>query len=309
VRPVREFHCAFDVMVYSGVRSNKPVQFRANARVAGACLLASAALFCVCAARLATAQRKDEAGIGAAICPVVYPLDESSSERGYHYVFYGNAFFIDKEGYLLTAAHVLSDFRDGGQPHILLRRPEAPPRLLKIEVIALDALHDIAILRAVPNPFEGKYAVAFLPLGTNKPSTGTTVLAAALRPSRLKDPHTFDAPREERSPAQVLNYTSTKLDKGQPESELFLFDHEVLRGQSGSPVISRETGEVLGIVEGQWLRGVPLALSSATGNRASSVGAAIPIVYALPLLEQKHIPWHKTPASSAASTNAQQPER
>jgi len=199
----------------------------------------------------------------------------------------------------VTAAHVLTDFRDGGQPQILLRRPEAPPRALGVEVVAVDVQHDIAILRAVPNPFEGKYGTAFLLLGANKPVPGTPVLAAAWRPSRLKDPHTFDAPREERSPAEVLEYTSTKLEKGQAEAELFLFDHEVLRGQSGAPVISCETEEVLGIVEGQWLRPVSVAPTAApsAGSHGSSVGAAVPIVYAFPLLEQKRIPWHAIPAS------------
>ena len=277
------------------------MRFQANPWLAAICLLASAVLLGVSATRVSMAGAKGEQGIADAICPVVYPLDESASARGYHYIFYGNAFFIDEQGYLVTAAHVLSDFRDGGQPHILLRRPEAPPRPIKVEVVAVDPQHDIAILRAVPNPFEGKYGVAFLPLGTDKPALGAAVLAAALRPSRLKDPHTFDAPREERSPAEVLKYTSTKLDKGQAEAELFLFDHEVLRGQSGSPIISSETEEVLGIVEGQWLRPISLASAPRMPGHAPSVGAAIPIVYAFPLLERKHIAWHKAAGREARS--------
>lgn len=251
-----------------------------------------AASLCACAAVWSQARTKAEAGIVGAICPVLYPLDESSGDRGIHYTFYGNAFFIDEEGYLLTAAHVLSDFRDGGAPHILLRRAEAPPRVVNVEVVATDAQHDIAILRAVPNPFEGKYAIGCLPLGTEKAELGEAVLAAALRPSRLRDPHSFDAPREERSPAEVLQYATTKLEKGQPESEVFLFDHEVERGQSGSPVLSQETEAVLGIVEGQWLRGVSVR-SMKTGKSTSNIGAAIPITYALPLLEEKRIPWHE----------------
>lgn len=241
---------------------------------------------------LAPTETKGNLGIAAAICPVVYPLDEAAGQRGVHYTFYGNAFFIDEGGYLVTAAHVLTDFRDGGQPHILLRRAEAPPRLLNVEVVATDAQHDIAILRAVPNPFEGKYAIAFLPLGAEKPPPGTRVLAAALRPSRLKDPHSFDAPREERSPAGVLQYTTTNLEKGQPEAELFLFDHEVERGQSGAPVLSRETEAVLGIVEGQWLRGISVRSMPSAGSHTANIGAAIPIVYALPLLDGKHVAWH-----------------
>ena len=112
---------------------------------------------------------KDDGRLTAAICPIVYSLDEASAERGYRYIFYGNAFFIDREGYLLTAAHVLSDFHDGGKPQILLRLPEAPPRLANIEVVATDPQHDIAVLRAVPNPFHGKYQVRFLALSSTKP--------------------------------------------------------------------------------------------------------------------------------------------
>jgi S1-C subfamily serine protease len=246
----------------------------------------------VCLVASAPAGTKPETGIVGAICPVVYPLDESSGERGVHYTFYGNAFFIDEGGYLLTAAHVLSDFHDGGQPHILVRRPEAPPRVLKVEVAAADTLHDIAILRALPNPFAGNYAVAFLPLANRQPAPGTAVLAAALRPSRLNDPHSFDAPRVERSLAGVLGYTTTKLEKGQPESELFLFDHEVQRGQSGAPVLAQGTEAVLGIVEGQWLRGISVPNRPTAGKPASNIGAAIPIRYALPLLEANHIAWH-----------------
>jgi Trypsin-like peptidase domain len=258
--------------------------------MASAGALLGAALAGVYAAGLASAGVTGDAGIAAAICPVVYPLDQSAAERGLHYTFYGNTFFIDEDGYLVTAAHVLSDFHDGGQPHILLRRPNAPPRVIKVDVLATDAQHDIAVLRAVPNPFEGNYTVAFLRLGMEKPPPGTAVVTEALRPSRLKDPHTFDAPREERSPAGILQYITTKLEKGQSETELFLFDHQVERGQSGAPVIARDTQEVLGIVEGQWFGGT--AVGGTPGNRTSNIGAAVPIVYALPLLEGKKIPWH-----------------
>src|SRR5271170_5672870 len=51
--------------------------------------------------------------LSAAVCPVVYQLDDAPGTRGYHYTFYGNAFFINREGYLLTAAHVLTEFRNG----------------------------------------------------------------------------------------------------------------------------------------------------------------------------------------------------
>src|SRR5271155_2668748 len=145
-------------------------------------ILLLALFFARQAAGQTSQQPANEASLSDAVCPIVYQLDEASAERGFHYIFYGNAFFINNEGYLLTAAHVLSEFRDGGQPQILLRLPEAPPRLLKVEVVGVDALHDVAILRAVPNPFTGKYKVAFLPLALERPARGESVVAAALRP-------------------------------------------------------------------------------------------------------------------------------
>jgi hypothetical protein len=49
---------------------------------------------------------------------------------------------------------------------------------------------------------------------------------------------------------------------------------------------------VLGIVEGQWLRGISVPNRPTAGKPASNIGAAIPIRYALPLLEANHIAWH-----------------
>jgi hypothetical protein len=44
---------------------------------------------------------------------------------------------------------------------------------------------------------------------------------------------------------------------------------------------------------------VPLTFFYNTaGSRGTTVGAGIPITYALPLLEQQHVPWDAAPASS-----------
>jgi hypothetical protein len=298
--------------------------------------------------------------LSSAVCPVVYQLDDSPGSRGYHYIFYGNAFFISRDGYLLTAAHVLSEFQNGGQPSILVRRTSAPPRLLKTEVIAIDLEHDVAILRATPNPFAGPhspYEVLALSLGAAKPRVGDGVEATALRPEHLKDPHTFELPIADTYPAIVLNYLSIALNphpaasipliatpskdvasqatlpnrssdesaaikfaaprllgKSQVQTDLFLFSHEVERGQSGAPVALLATHQVVGIIEGRWLHPAasPLARpatnpgsKSSSGSAASShnpppppeltQGAAIPIPYAIALLQKNHIRWEPTP--------------
>lgn len=233
-------------------------------------------------------------GISGAICPIVYPVDESPAAKGYQYIFYGNAFFISREGYLITAAHVLHSFSNGGQPYILVGRSEAPPRMLKAEVVAVDREHDVAVLRATPNPFQANYRVAFLSLGAGAPVRGEDVVVAALRPSR-RQPRTFETELQDRSEARVVDYQSSRLEKGLGETELMLFSHEVILGQSGAPVLSAEGLDVVGFVEGQWLH--PAAsLAAEMKQGATTIGAAVPIRYAIALLREKGISWRTGPS-------------
>jgi hypothetical protein len=275
-------------------------------------------------AKIVKSTSPDAGSFSAAVCPVVYQLDDSPTRRGYHYIFYGNAFFINRDGYLLTAAHVLSEFRNGGQPSILLSRPYAPPRLVKVSVVATDVVHDVAILRATPNPFDAGYTVAALPLAEAKPVAGDPLAIEALRPAHAKDPETFELPVPESYKATTLTYRAISLDPAAISAraptlvpaptqltDIFLFSHEVIRGQSGAPVTASSTHQVVGLIEGRWLHpdsssAVPsrAAGAAATTSRAASQtsaatrslteGAAVPISYAKSLLEENHIPWTTT---------------
>jgi TonB family protein len=262
------------------------------------CLLVALALSCAAAAADDLAKPAgDDSNLSFAICPIVYPLDQSPSDRGFHYLFYGNGFFINDRGYLLTAAHVLSQLSDA-PPYVVLRLPMAPPRMLKAAVIAIDRDHDVALLRVTPNPFEGKYQVRFLSLAVERPAASQNVLAAALRPSRLKDPHTFDAFSEDRPAGRVLAYEFSQLDKGLPDTELLLFGHEVLLGDSGAPVVSAESQAVVGLIEGRWLRAAAASLATASGPAAGGVGAVVPVHYAISLLQQHGVTWHAAKEAS-----------
>jgi S1-C subfamily serine protease len=245
--------------------------------------------------------------LSAAVCPIVYQLDETPSAHGFHYTFFGNAFFINEQGYLLTAAHVLDTFRDGGQPYVLVNRPNSPPRLLRAIVIATDSQHDVAILRATPNPFDGKYRVAFLPLSPVDPTPGQSVLALSIHPLKLQSAHTFEFPREDRSSGEVLSYQSTQLDRSTPAAEVFLLSHSVSRGQSGSPVVGLDSHAVMGFIEGRWLRSSGVAASAAENATATIPGAAIPIRHAIALLQRERISWHGGPPESRAPSPAQKP--
>ena len=257
-------------------------------------ILAALLLFLGCSSvRSGSNPSQDETSLSVAVCPIVYPDDQSSGPRGYHYTFFGNAFFINDQGYLLTAAHVLETFREGGQPYILVNRRNAPPRVIKVEVIAQDATHDVAILRATPNPFRGgNYRVAHVLLADEAELVGKAVLAASLRPVRLRDAHSFEWPQQDSAAGQVLRVETTRLDKSGPASEVFLLSHPVVRGQSGAPVLGVDAHGVVGFIEGRWLRGsVSSALDS--GNQSNSVpGAAVPIHHAIALLQQHNISWN-----------------
>ena len=270
------------------------LQLAAKAAIAA---IAPAALACTFVLSAANRPPLDSAP-DAAICPVVYRLDESPSPRGYHYAFFGNAFFINEQGYLLTDAHVLETFRDGGQPYLIVRRPNAPPRLLQANIVATDPPHDVAILRVTPNPFAANFRVAFLQLATDPATPGQSVIAVSLHPSHLQDAQSLEAPREDRFPSQVLSFESTQLEKSATAAKVFLLSHPVTRGQSGSPVLTSDSHAVVGIIEGRWLRSLSAAAANSTSQADSIPGAATPIEYAIALLQRQSIPWH-APSTSA----------
>ena len=236
----------------------------------------------------------------AALAPVVYNDDETPGTKGYQYTFFGNAFFINEDGFLLTVAHVLETFSSGGQPYILLSRANAPPQLVKVEVVAKDVQHDVAILRATPNPFTANYSVATVELSSAQATRGESVLALSLHPKRVQNSHTFELQREDFSPGTVLGFESTELAKPGPPADVFLLSHPVVKGQSGSPVLDATTHSAIGLIEGIWLRGTSASIRKSAATDATAPGAAIPVRYALALLRENNVAWHTTTSAAPA---------
>jgi serine protease Do len=244
---------------------------------------------------------------GESLAPVVYKDDQMPGARGYQYTFFGNAFFINEQGYLLTVAHVMETFAEGGQPpYILVSRVNAPPGLLQVTVVARDPEHDVAVLRVTPNPFTspGLYSVAFVPLSSDQPARGESVLALSLHPKQAAFAQTYDLPRQDSSPGTVMSFEQTQLDKSGAPAQVFLLSHAVVKGQSGSPVMDVQTGTAIGLVEGIWLRGTTGSVAHASSKTAGAPGAAIPIQYALTLLKENGVTWHTTAPGATAATNS-----
>ena len=249
----------------------------------------------------------DDAALLASICPVVYPLDQFPTERGYRYFFFGNAFFINEAGYLVTAAHVVKSFRDGGRPYILVGTLGGPRRLQEAELVAVDWEHDVAVLRATPNPFVGQHHVAFLSMTAERPSVGKPVLAVSVLPSDLHDSQTSEPPVEIRSQGQVIDYQfHVHAESEVADSELLLFNQKIVPGQSGSPVLSADSREVVGIVVGQWLHPTVMHFTTAAQPLVTSPGAALRIHYAIALLRRQGISWQAASVPTAPTSPAPQ---
>jgi outer membrane biosynthesis protein TonB len=250
-------------------------------------------------------QAVDDATLFDAICPIVYPVDQSASDRGFHYLFYGNGFFVNSEGYLITAAHVLSQLH-GGQPYILLHQPSSESHIAPATLIAIDREHDVAILRVMPNPFAENFKVSFLSLSPDRPSTGDNVLSAALLPSKPREAYTLNATIEMRARGEILDSEFSQLEKGKGDTELLIFSHEIALGQSGAPVLSTESQKVVGLVEGQWFGRNTLAMLAAEHH---ALGAILPVHYAIALLQQKHIAWNSASSDSENNQSAAEPSQ
>jgi S1-C subfamily serine protease len=290
----------FVLWSFCKTRRGKSAAVAAQAAVTFACTVLPFAVHSTQAQAQAEAGKADDSAI-ASVCPVVYPDDQSPAAHGYHYTFFGNAFFINDEGYLLTVAHVLETFRDGGQPYVLVNRPNSPPKLLQVTVIAKDPAHDVAILRTTTNPFAGKYSVTFLPLAAEPATRGQSVLALSLHPQKLQNAYSFESTREDSSSGTVLSFESTQLEKSAPAADVFLLSHPVVKGQSGSPVLATDSHAVVGLVEGLWLRGTSVSLAKSSALPTGTPGAAIPIQYALALLKEHNIAWRSKPVSSPSA--------
>jgi hypothetical protein len=261
---------------------------------------------CSClAAGVNSEDPSNDAVLSRAVCPIVYQLDRSPTSHGYRYSFFGNGFFINEQGYLLTVAHVLDTFRDGGQPYILVGRPHSPPQLLPASVIATDEEHDVAILLANPNPFAGNHIVTFLPLATEPAFRGQPVMALSVHPPKVQNAHSYQAPQEDWSSGEVLSYETTKLVASGPAADIFLLSHPVTLGQSGSPVLALDSHAAVGLVEGRWLRSRAISSAKSSPASLSTPGAAIPIGQAIALLESHGVSWHVPPAATSSAPAGQ----
>jgi TonB family protein len=133
------------------------------------------------------------------------------------------------------------------------------------------------------------------------------VVVPSTRPPKPLDAYTLDGSVADRSSGEVVDFTFSQLEKGRGDTELFLFNHQVRLGQSGAPVVASGSHEVVGLIEGQWLRPTSVSIPTTAESATPGVGAAVPMHYAIALLQQKEISWHTTSGDSNSSSDLAQP--
>ncbi len=183
----------------------------------------------------------------------------------------GTAFLVTPDGYFVTAAHVLQQYKPkSAQMTVGLRQRSGDISGLWFDVIERDEAHDLALCKT-----------AFLKFAENKNNPGTEQPVASLRVSTAQ-PTTGEFiaiagfPLGSWSPAiqlgTVAATTTTNPNAGRVpagQRELLQISASGNKGNSGSPVVELDTGEVIGVIVQAEpaplfspVEGVPLAQSS-----------------------------------------------
>ncbi len=211
---------------------------------------------------------------------VVQLLAIGPGERSKNRECAATGFFVNEEGYLLTNAHVVEDAKrclaHSPKAKILVKfsTPNSTTaRAVSCDVVALDEAHDLAILKTErPLPADdsgGPWPVLFLELSEVADSTTVAVTG-----------HPLFAWQAITQSGKVVRRASLRLSESSPTpSEVLILDIPLSQGNSGSPVYLQVSNVVVGIVERQ----DPLRPSQTV---------AVPIRYAIELLDRHGIHWH-----------------
>ena len=247
----------------------------------------------------------------------------------------GTGFFVNSDGYVITARHVIEDGRQmlqqiqAGQRQILagLAQPNTENMrgnfsVVDFDVVGEDVRHDLALLRLRRNPFRGEVRSGFIVGDTEVPLLFGTV---ALDPNRPRDGVAVGIsgyPLGE--PVLVTNvgcmatsWASTIEEvpvPGAPQwfrrsdiADAYLVDVEVNRGNSGAPVYLTENAAVIGVCVGS--KPAPVRDQQGgnvrIGNRelfySSGLTMIVPVRYVIELLRTHNLDWTEVTSQSTHS--------
>jgi serine protease Do len=185
----------------------------------------------------------------------------------------GTGFLVTPEGYFVTAAHVLQEYKPkSGQMTVGLRQRSGDIGGAWFDLIEKDEAHDLALCKIIGplgefaenknNPGTEK-PVASLRVSTAEPITGEFIAIAGFPLGSWSPAIQFGTVAATRT----VNPNAGRVPAGQ--RDLLQISASGNKGNSGSPVIQLDTGEVIGVIVQAEpaplftaVQGVPLAQSS-----------------------------------------------
>jgi serine protease Do len=194
-------------------------------------------------------------------------------------LFMGTAFLIHPKGYLLTAAHLLHDFRenlyvaprDYGKAFAPMTSSTVVP--LPCEVRQIDIDHDIALLYL---PEANEVSMTGHVMGVPEAVSPGSAIACLGYPFGFYHVYNF-----------VINQgiVSAKM-RSRNDTHLLLIDTPMLDGMRGGPLISAGDGRVIGVLSGRFSPEEAMGLPHDETTAYRRIYAyAISIEYATPLME------------------------
>jgi S1-C subfamily serine protease len=191
-------------------------------------------------------------------------------------------FLVSEEGYILTSAHFVEEARNclaGSQSARILARPATPHSSVGSAVscglVSFDELHDLALLKAARPLFAGPTedrtnSLSLDPAGVED---GTEVVVTG-HPGFSWQPLT-------KTGRMVRHATLPLSDAPTASSQVLILDVSLSKGNSGSPVCRINDGSVVAIVSRKDLL-------------RPSQTVAVPIRYAIQMLDRAGVKWHTT---------------
>lgn len=203
------------------------------------CLLTFGFCFAFLSAPPAKAPQSDRALPGVVELLAVGPGDRARNRE-----CEATGFLINEDGYLITNAHVVADLRrclsadPGGEILAKLPAPgEEVARGFACEVVGLDEVHDLAVLRMMRPLASTSRTFAFI--DPHEPAEGTPVSVTG-HPEFAWQPQTQFG--------HVVRLDNYRLGPaGAETTKVLVLDIRLLPGNSGSPVYL-ESGGVVGVV-------------------------------------------------------------
>jgi serine protease Do len=211
---------------------------------------------------------------------VVELLAVGPGQNGQNRECEATGFIVNAQGYILTNAHVVEEAQEclkgSTGTRILAKHLTAHPsigRAVSCDLVSLDDIHDLALLKAERPLFDTSDSneKTFVELSRVEVEEGAE-LAVTGHPEFAWRPLT-------RSGRLVQHGTLNLSDQNSISSEVLILDIPLRKGNSGSPVYRPENGGVVAVVERKDLQ-------------RPSRTVAVPILYAIKLLERAGVAWH-----------------